>query len=170
MTWVVTSCVLCGPFGKSQLEKDKQTRRIIPIVHIAASAYKTSQHGHSSGGEIVQSLQVINPTPELSKAFQEPPVTDVAPTGGTLVEQTAHNNFSLAAQRLGLSADQQLLLRTPFREVKVAVPVQMDDGSLRVFSGYRVQHSGARGPAKGGIRYHPSVDASKIQALAKIMT
>jgi len=113
---------------------------------------------------------VINPTPELSKAFQEPRVTDVAPTGGTLVEQTAHNNFSLAAQRLGLSADQQLLLRTPFREVKVAVPVQMDDGSLRVFNGYRVQHSGARGPAKGGIRYHPSVDAGEMQALAEIMT
>ena len=94
----------------------------------------------------------------------------MASIGGTLVEQTAHHNFSLAAQRLGLSADQQLLLRTPFREVKVSVPVQMDDGSLRVFNGYRIQHSGARGPAKGGIRYHPSVNAGEMEALAEIMT
>jgi glutamate dehydrogenase (NAD(P)+) len=114
---------------------------------------------------------VIN-TPELSTvhALHEPKVSGAWPIGGTLVEQTAHHNFSLAAQQLGLSADHQLLLRTPFREVKVSVPVQMDDGSLRVFNGYRIQHSGARGPAKGGIRYHPAVDAGEMQALAEIMT
>jgi glutamate dehydrogenase (NAD(P)+) len=119
----------------------------------------------------VQSLQVIN-TPERStvQSLHEPRVSDTASTGGTLVEQTAHHNFSLAAQQLKLSADQQLLLRTPFREVKVSVPVQMDDGSLRVFTGYRIQHSGARGPAKGGIRFHPSVDAGEMEALAEIMT
>jgi len=120
----------------------------------------------------VQSAQVINPIPQRSsvQALQGPQLTDKASVGGTLVEQTAHHNFSLAAQRLGLSDDQQLLLRTPFREVKVSVPVQMDDGSLRVFTGYRIQHSGARGPAKGGIRYHPAVDAGEMQALAEIMT
>jgi glutamate dehydrogenase (NAD(P)+) len=120
----------------------------------------------------VQSLQVIHATPEPPKAQVQraPGVTDAAPLGGTLVEQTAHHNFSLAAQRLGLSTQQRLLLRTPFREVKVSVPVQMDDGSLRVFHGYRIQHSGARGPAKGGIRYHPSVEAGEMQALAEIMT
>jgi glutamate dehydrogenase (NAD(P)+) len=90
--------------------------------------------------------------------------------GGTEVERTADHNFTLAAQCLGLTADQQLLLRTPFREVKVSVPVQMDDGSLRVFAGYRVQHSGARGPAKGGIRFHPDVDVGEMHALAEIMT
>jgi glutamate dehydrogenase/leucine dehydrogenase len=47
------------------------------------------------------------------------------------------------------SQEEQLLLKTPFREMKVEVPVRMDDGSLRVFQGYRIQHSGARGPAKG---------------------
>ena len=119
----------------------------------------------------MQSLQVID-TPKLSKvqALHEPKVSDTASIGGTLVAQTAHHNFSLAAQQLGLSADQQLLLRTPFREVKLSVPVQMDDGSLRVFTGYRIQHSGARGPAKGGIRFHPSVDAGEMEALAEIMT
>jgi glutamate dehydrogenase (NAD(P)+) len=119
----------------------------------------------------VHSLQVMD-TSELStvQALLEPKVSNAASRGETLVEQTARHNFSLAAQQLGLSAEQQLLLRTPFREVKVAVPVQMDDGSLRVFRGYRIQHSGARGPAKGGIRFHPSVDAGEMQALAEIMT
>lgn len=79
-------------------------------------------------------------------------------------------NFAIAAERLGLSEEQQLLLKTPFREVKVEVPIRMDDGSLRVFAGYRVQHSGARGPAKGGIRFHPSVDEAEIRALAEVMT
>ena len=120
----------------------------------------------------MQSLQVIESRSELSTAalLRESETTDLPSIGGSRVELTARHNFSLAAQRLGLSADQRVLLRTPFREVKVSVPVQMDDGSLRVFNGYRIQHSGARGPAKGGIRYHPSVDAGEMQALAEIMT
>jgi glutamate dehydrogenase (NAD(P)+) len=79
-------------------------------------------------------------------------------------------NFKIAADRLGLTADEQVLLKTPFRELKVEVPVRMDDGALRVFSGYRIQHSGARGPAKGGIRYHPSVDIDEVRSLAEAMT
>lgn len=79
-------------------------------------------------------------------------------------------NFKIAADRLGLTVDEQVLLKTPFRELKVEVPVRMDDGSLKVFSGYRIQHSGARGPAKGGIRYHPSVDIDEVRSLAEAMT
>ncbi len=79
-------------------------------------------------------------------------------------------NFKIAAERVGLTVDDQILLKTPFRELKVEVPVRMDDGSLKVFSGYRVQHSGARGPAKGGIRYHPSVDIDEVRSLAEAMT
>lgn len=79
-------------------------------------------------------------------------------------------NFKLAADRLGLTVDEQVLLKTPFRELKVEVPIRMDDGSLRVFSGYRIQHNGARGPAKGGIRYHPSVDIDEVRSLAEAMT
>lgn len=79
-------------------------------------------------------------------------------------------NFKIAADRLGLTTEEQILLKTPFRELKVEVPVRMDDGALRVFSGYRVQHSGARGPAKGGIRYHPSVDIDEVRSLAEAMT
>ena len=80
------------------------------------------------------------------------------------------HNFDLAASALGLSEEQKLLLKTPFREVKVEVPVRMDDGSLKVFLGYRTQHNGARGPAKGGIRYFPTVNEEEIRSLAEAMT
>src|SRR5688572_23214609 len=93
------------------------------------------------------------------------------PAGGheSAIEITRHN-FRLAAQRLNLDADMQTLLSTPYREVRVEVPVRMDDGRLKVFVGYRVQHSGVRGPAKGGIRYHPAVDIDEVRALAAAMT
>jgi len=79
-------------------------------------------------------------------------------------------NFELAAERLGLNSEEKLLLTIPFREVKVQVPVRMDDGTFKVFIGYRVQHNAARGPAKGGIRYHPAIDESEMEALAEAMT
>lgn len=79
-------------------------------------------------------------------------------------------NFKDAADVLGLTANEQLLLKTAFRELRVEVPIRMDDGSLQVFSGYRVQHNGARGPAKGGIRYHPSVEIDEVRSLAEAMT
>ena len=84
----------------------------------------------------MQSLQLTQSAPEFAMASlsPEPQTTNVAETRGSQVELTAHQNFAAAAERLGLSPDQQLLLRTPFREVKVSVPVQMDDGSLRVFA------------------------------------
>ncbi len=79
-------------------------------------------------------------------------------------------NFQLAADRLGLGTEERLLLKTPFREMKVEVPIRLDDGRFKVFIGYRVQHNGARGPAKGGIRYHPQVDEKEMEALAEAMT
>ena len=56
------------------------------------------------------------------------------------------------------------------RELKVAIPIEMDDGSIQVFEGYRVQHSTSRGPAKGGIRYHQDVNINEVKALAAWMT
>ena len=79
-------------------------------------------------------------------------------------------NFQRAAEHLGLDNEMRTLLTMPFRELRVEVPVRMDNGSLRVFVGYRVQHSGVRGPAKGGIRYHPSTDLNEVRALAAAMT
>src|SRR4029077_18683856 len=62
------------------------------------------------------------------------------------------------------------MVRTPDREIRAEVPVRMDDGHLEVFIGYRVQHNGARGPYKGGIRYHPEADLEEVRALAALMT
>ncbi len=75
-----------------------------------------------------------------------------------------------AADHLGLEADIHAQLRSPKRELTVAVPVRMDDGLVRVFTGHRVQHSLHRGPGKGGIRYHPDVSLDEIRALAMWMT
>jgi glutamate dehydrogenase (NAD(P)+) len=89
---------------------------------------------------------------------------------GAIARRIVDRNFELAAEGLGLGPEERLLLKTPFREVQVEVPVRMDDGSLRVFVGYRVQHNGARGPAKGGIRYSAQVDADEVRALAEAMS
>jgi glutamate dehydrogenase (NAD(P)+) len=74
------------------------------------------------------------------------------------------------AQRLRLAPGIHAMLRQPERELAVSVPVVMDDGQIKVFTGYRVQHSSARGPCKGGIRYHPDVTLNEVKALAAMMT
>ncbi len=75
-----------------------------------------------------------------------------------------------AAGILGYEASEYETIKHPERELTVAVPVEMDDGSVKVFTGYRVQHSTLRGPAKGGIRFHPNVDIDEVKALATWMT
>jgi glutamate dehydrogenase (NAD(P)+) len=74
------------------------------------------------------------------------------------------------SRRINLNPGIQAVLRQPERELTVAVPVVMDDGRIEVFTGYRVQHSSARGPCKGGIRYHPDVSLNEVRALATLMT
>ncbi len=82
----------------------------------------------------------------------------------------AQQQFDLAAERLGLDEGMRAVLREPRRELTVHFPVHMDDGSVRVFTGYRVQHNLGRGPAKGGIRYHQDVSRDEVKALAMWMT
>lgn len=82
----------------------------------------------------------------------------------------AEARFNEAAEALGLDDGMQKVLKTPAMEVTVHIPVQLDDGRLEVFTGYRVQHSIARGPAKGGIRYAPDVSIDEVRALASWMT
>ncbi len=77
---------------------------------------------------------------------------------------------SNAADILGYVPSDYEAIKYPERELKVAVPVRMDDGSVRVFEGFRVQHSTSRGPAKGGIRYHQNVDLDEVKALAAWIT
>jgi glutamate dehydrogenase (NAD(P)+) len=82
----------------------------------------------------------------------------------------AEARFNQAAEALGLDDGLRKVLKTPGMEVTVHIPVMMDDGRLEVFTGYRVQHSIARGPAKGGIRYAPDVSLDEVRALASWMT
>ena len=84
--------------------------------------------------------------------------------------EVAQQQFDLAAERLDLDPGMRLVLREPRRELTVHFPVKMDDGSVQVFTGYRVQHNLGRGPAKGGIRYHQDVTLDEVKALAMWMT
>lgn len=83
---------------------------------------------------------------------------------------TAQRQFDEAAEILGLPATERAFLREPMRELHVRIPVRMDDGSTQVFPGYRVQYNDARGPAKGGIRWHPEETVDTVRALAAWMT
>ena len=87
------------------------------------------------------------------------------PTGAIV-----RNQFDTAADLADLDAAQRRVLRGPFRSVSVDVPVRMDDGRIEVYRGYRIQHSGARGPCKGGIRFHPEADEEEVLGLATTMT
>ncbi|MDQ3719522.1 MAG: glutamate dehydrogenase [Actinomycetota bacterium] len=78
--------------------------------------------------------------------------------------------FDQAAERLELRDDLAAVLRSSYREVQVQIPVKRSDGRMHVYHGYRVQHNGARGPYKGGIRFHPDVDLDEVRALAELMT
>ena len=78
--------------------------------------------------------------------------------------------FEIAADHLGLADDLRVVFWTPYREVTVQIPVKLSDGKIHVYSGYRIQHNGARGPYKGGIRFHPEVDIDEVRALASLMT
>ena len=84
--------------------------------------------------------------------------------------EISQRQFDTAAERIGLNDGMREVLRNPKRQLIVSVPTLMDDGSVKVFTGYRVQHNLARGPAKGGIRYHPKVTLDEVKALAAWMT
>jgi glutamate dehydrogenase (NAD(P)+) len=78
--------------------------------------------------------------------------------------------FDKAADHLDMDDDLRTVFWTPYREVTVQIPVKLSDGKVHVFSGYRIQHNGARGPYKGGVRFHPDVDVDEVRALASLMT
>lgn len=84
--------------------------------------------------------------------------------------ENAQRLFDLAAEKMGLPDALRGVLREPRRQLVVSVPVVMDDGGVRVHTGFRVQHNTARGPAKGGIRYHPKLGLDEVKALAAAMT
>jgi len=103
---------------------------------------------------------LVKPRPRFVVA--EPPKQDL---WDTVLAQ-----LNDVAQRLKLDPGIHAILRQPERELTVAVPVVMDDAQIKVFTGHRIQHSSARGPCKGGIRYHPDVNRNEVRALAALMT
>jgi glutamate dehydrogenase (NAD(P)+) len=105
---------------------------------------------------------VPKPTPQ--------PMPRIAPREDLNPYRIAQIQFDLAAEYLKLDAGVRQILRTPKRMLEVSIPTKMDNGQIKVFTGYRVQHNVARGPAKGGIRYHPNVTLDEVKALATWMT
>jgi glutamate dehydrogenase/leucine dehydrogenase len=103
---------------------------------------------------------LVKPRPRFVVA--EPPKQDLWDTVLAQLDDVA--------QRLKLDPGLHAILRQPERELTVAVPVVMDDAQIKVFTGHRIQHSSARGPCKGGIRYHPDVNRNEVRALAALMT
>jgi glutamate dehydrogenase (NAD(P)+) len=98
--------------------------------------------------------------------FQSPMMNELdTPTFRLAVSQ-----FERAADQMGLDPNVRARLAVPERSLIVGIPVRMDDGSVRVYQGYRVQHDSSRGPTKGGIRYHPDVSLGEVAALAMLMT
>ena len=98
------------------------------------------------------------------------PIPRIAPREDLNPYRIAQIQFDLAAEYLKLDPGVRQILRTPKRVLEVSIPTKMDNGQVKVFTGYRVQHNVARGPAKGGIRYHPNVTLDEVKALATWMT
>ena len=117
---------------------------------------------------------LIPALPKKVSTMQQTAATAVSP--GMSLEQETNpweaqaSRFDFAARKLNLDQGIWKVLRYPTREIIVHIPVSMDDGSIEVFTGYRVQHSIARGPGKGGIRYSPDVTLDEVRALASWMT
>ena len=112
------------------------------------------------------------PKPRRSKATPRKPASPAPPLSPENLNPFvfAQRQFDRAADKLGLDAGIRDILRTPKRQLIVSIPVRMDNKQIKVFTGYRVQHSIARGPSKGGIRFHPGVTLDEVKALAMWMT
>ena len=111
-----------------------------------------AEHGSAAG------------TPDSAVPAPERPTDSMTPF------EAATYFFHQSADRLGLNDEMRQVLGSSYRELAVQVPVRMDDGNMVVYRGYRIQHNGARGPYKGGIRYHESANLDEVRALAALMT
>ncbi len=113
-------------------------------------------------------------SPQAAEAAAAEARASGGPKAGQAAEvsnlEIVRHYFDKAAEHMGMADDLRVVFWTPYREVTVQIPVKLADGKVHVFSGYRIQHNGARGPYKGGIRYHPEVDVDEVRALASLMT
>ncbi len=109
-------------------------------------------------------------SPESSTTALGESARILAPSDDMTPFEAATFFFHQSADRLRLREDMREVLSTTYRELAVQVPLRMDDGRMVVLRGYRIQHNGARGPYKGGVRYHESADLDEVRALAALMT
>src|SRR3979409_468566 len=112
------------------------------------------------------------PTPmaTVAKPTVAPMIPRIAPREDLNPFRIAQIQFDMAAEFLKLDPGLRQILRTPKRVLEVSLPTKMDNGQVKVFTGYRVQHNVSRGPGKGGIPYHPNVTLDEVKALAAWMT
>src|SRR5258708_2539465 len=113
---------------------------------------------------------VAKPTTPTRQIGAPPMVPRIAPREDLNPFRIAQIQFDMAAEFLKLDPGLRQILRTPKRVLEVSLPTKMDNGQVKVFTGYRVQHNVSRGPGKGGIRYHPNVTLDEVKALAAWMT
>jgi glutamate dehydrogenase (NAD(P)+) len=113
---------------------------------------------------------VVKPTAPTRQIGAPPMVPRIAPREDLNPFRIAQIQFDMAAEFLKLDPGLRQILRTPKRILEVSMPIKMDNGQVKVHTGYRVQHNVARGPAKGGIRFHPNVTLDEMKALAAGMT
>src|ERR1700735_2437933 len=106
----------------------------------------------------------------VAKPANNQPIPRIAPREDLNPYRISQIQFDIAAEYLKLDPGMRQILRTPKRVLEVSIPTKMDNGQIKVFTGFRVQHNVARGPAKGGIRYHPAVTLDEVKALAMWMT
>ena len=144
----------------------RRNRAISRSLRSSTSSAQVYRHGGSIRRAPTTFWRRVRATTTLGISMSDPtkPMKEMRP--GAIVE----NQFDHAADLIGLEPYMRDLLTRAFRSVAVEVPVRMDDGHIEVFEGYRIQHNGARGPCKGGIRYHPEADAEEVLGLAKTMT
>jgi glutamate dehydrogenase (NAD(P)+) len=130
--------------------------------------------------KIINPVNVYRLTPESSVTFFNrypftrfrsiQPVKDWTIMVDVDLFETVKKHVCACALDLKLSSNMEAILKTPVQEHHVSIPVRMDDGAVKAFQGYRVQYNDARGPTKGGIRFHPDVTIDEIRALAALMT
>src|SRR6188472_4491179 len=138
--------------------------------------------GTARGGKMAETETAIgvgerehpDKSPQAVESAKESAAAAGAPKPGQRAEVSnldiVRHYFEVAAEKLGIPEDVRTVFWTPYREVTVQIPVRLSDGKVHVYSGYRIQHNGARGPYKGGIRFHPEVDIDEVRALASLMT
>src|SRR5262245_44862641 len=118
--------------------------------------------------------KVTDQGPEAVEHAKEAAIAAGTPKPGQHAEMSnldiVRHSFDRAVEQRELPDDIRVVFWEPYREVTVQIPVKLSDGRTHVFSGYRIQHNGARGPYKGGIRFHPEVDIDEVRALASLMT